>query len=166
MTRSALAIPIVCISFMLFKGPSNILNALFVPLTIFVFTFNSNRKESIAFYIAIILFCAAFFGIQIFFISMYCVIAHSLIIVHKRRMKPFVAFPMLTFVVGFCFWLGILATDFIFYTEINQIMMKILHNNALYYFGMLAIEAGLVSFLLYGLSNIFLKRTMGVPSKH
>jgi len=162
LTRSALAIPIIVICFLLFKGPSNILNALFVPLTIFIFTYNNTKREVASFYIAIILFCAAFFSVQTFFIGMYCVIACILAFVHKRHMKFFSAFFLLSLTIGLCFWFGILATDAFFLTEINHIMMNILHNNAVYYFAMMSMEAGLVAFLLYGVSNFFLKRTMNM----
>lgn len=158
LTRSALSLSIIFVCFLIFKGPTNILNALFIPLTIVIFTYSNNNKESMIFYLATILFCLLFFNIQIFFIIMYCIIANSLIFFLKNNIKAFLVFPILTLIIALCFWLGIFLTDAIFHMQINHIMMKILNNNLIYYLSMIIIESGIVSFLLYSSSKFFIKR--------
>ena len=156
-TRHALAIPIIWICFLLFKGPLNILNALFIPVTIFLFTYSASRKERIMFYMAVILFYALFYNVQLFFIAVYCIIAAALTVIHKRRMNFWAAIPILTLITGLCFWVGIVATDAVFLTEINGLMNRLVGNNLFYYFGIILIEAGFVSVLMYHIANFFLK---------
>lgn len=153
-----LALAIIYILFLFFKGPTNILNALFVPLTLLIFSFKSNFKERMIFYGTVILFSALFFNVQIFFIIAYCVIAAILRVIHVNRFKILGSILLLTVSVGFLFYLGIVLTDLVFQTQINSIMMNVLNNNILIYSIIIIIEAGFVSVFLYWFSKLFMKR--------
>ncbi len=153
-----LALTLIYIFFLFFKGPTNILNALFVPLTIFIFSYRNDLRERLIFYGTVILFCALFFNIQIFFVIVYCFIAAVLRIIHVNKFKTISSFLSLTGTVSFFFYLGIVLTDAVFQTNINSIMMRVLDNNIIIYLVMIIIEASVVSILLLWFSRMFVKR--------
>lgn len=153
-----LALAIIYILFLLFKGPTNILNALFVPLTLLIFSFKSNFKERMIFYSTVILFSALFFNTQIFFIIAYCFIAAILRVIQVNSFKTIGSLLLLTMSVGFLFYLGIVLTDLVFQTRINSIMMNVLNNNILVYTVVIIVEAGIVSVFLFWFSKLFMRR--------
>ncbi|KAF0091473.1 MAG: hypothetical protein FD141_1262 [Fusobacteria bacterium] len=153
-----LALAIVYILFLLFKGPTNILNALFVPLTLLIFSFKSNFKERMVFYGTVILFTALFFSVQVFFVIAYCFIAAILRVILVNKFRALGSLLLLTLSVGFLFYLGIVLTDLVFLTRINSIMMNVLNNNVFVYAMVIIVEAGFVSVLLFWFSKLFMRR--------
>jgi hypothetical protein len=153
-----LALAIVYILFLLFKGPTNILNALFVPLTLLIFSFKSNFKERLGFYGAVILFSAIFFNIQFFFVIAYCAIAAILRVIQVNRFRTFGSLLLLTVCVGVLFYFGIVLTDLVFSTRISSIMLSVLNNSVLAYALVIIVEAGFVSVFLLWLSGLFMRR--------
>lgn len=154
-TRGALAVALIYVCFLMFKGATNILNALFVPLIIYLVTLESSKKDTLALYGMIFLFCALFINIQIFFVLFYCLIASVLTFLYKTKSGKTVTILLLTLTTGSCFWLGIVLTDFVFHTQINSIMLRILNSNVFLYVMIILIEAGIVSVLLFILSGVF-----------
>lgn len=153
-----LSMTLVYILFLLFKGPTNIVNALFVPLTLFVFSYKNTLKERLIFYAAVVLFSALFFSVQVFFVLVYCFIAAILSFIEEKKIRKILAFFLLTTSVSLCFYVGLVLTDLFFRTHINAIMMKILDNQLLVYFSIILLEAGVVSIFLIGLSTMFVRR--------
>jgi hypothetical protein len=153
-----MALTLIYIFFLLFKGPTNILNALFVPLTIFLFSFKNNLRERLVFYGVVIIFCALFFNIQIFFVIAYCIIAAILRIISVNNFKRISSFFTLTLIISFLFYLGIVFTDLVFQTKMNSIMMTILNNNIIIYLMMIIIEASIVSISLLFFTRLFKNR--------
>ncbi len=153
-----MALTLIYVLFLLFKGPTNILNALFVPLTIFIFSFKNNHRERLIFYGVVILFSSLFFNIQIFFVIVYCIIAVLIRIINDNNFNKINSFLLLTLTVGFLFYLGIIFTDLVFQTKINSIMMTILNNNNIFYLIMILFEASIVSIALLFFTKLFKNR--------
>jgi|GEM_PF-832235 len=161
-TQGALTIALVFVSFLLFRGAVNILNAFFVPLALYFFSIGKKTGEIIAVDSVLILLCAFFFPMQIVFIIIYCLIAYVIKILNNVHMYPALAALVLTIGVSFSFWAGIMLTDFFFGTRVNTIMMNLLHGNIFVYVTMLIIEGALVGICLLFLSRKFSKRLSGM----
>lgn len=158
LVKNIMALSLIYVFFLLFKGPTNILNALFVPLAIFVFSYTNNLRERLIFYFTLIIFCALFFNIQIFFVIVYCFIAAVLRIINVNKYRKIVAFISLTSSVSCLFYLGIILTDLVFQTKMYSITMNILNNNIVTYLVIILIEASIISILLLFFSKLFKER--------
>jgi len=99
-----------------------------------------------------------FFTMQIVFILIYCGIASLLSLLNHFRIHAAIASLLLTTGVSFCFWLGIMLTDFLFGTRVNAIMMGFLKGNAVVYILMLLFEGAIVGISLLLISRKLNKR--------
>lgn len=153
-----MALTLIYVFFLLFKGPTNILNTLFVPLTIFIFSYRNNLRERLIFYFTILIFSALFFNIQIFFVMAYCIIAAILRIITVNNFRMISSFISLTTSLSLLFYLGIILTDLVFQTRMYSITMKVLNNNIGVYLTVLLIEASFICILLLFFSKLFKKR--------
>ncbi|MDW7668516.1 MAG: hypothetical protein SCJ93_06805 [Bacillota bacterium] len=141
-------IALAFISFTIFKGVTNILNAFFIPFLIFAFLKNNDYKEILFVYFALILSTLILYGIQSFFIIGYCMIAFLIHIQKKKKISDIKAIVLNAFFISFIFWMGIILTDTLFSTNINQIMLRISQNNILKYIFILIVEGLIISLML------------------
>lgn len=160
--QGALTIALIFVSFLLFRGATNILNAFFVPLVLYFYSMGKKAWEIIAVDGVLILFCVFFFQMQIVFIVVYCLIAYFLKLLNDISVHPALASLLLTIGVSLSFWAGIILTDLFFGTRVNTIMMDLLHGNVLAYIIMLLIEGALVGVSLLLLSRKLQKRFTSV----
>lgn len=161
-TRGAMSMALIFISFLLFKGVTNILNAFIVPLVLYLCCINQKEKEIFIVYLAVILFVVLFFKIQLFFIIFYCAIAFILTQLRKRSINTLFSAIVLTIAISFSFWIGIMLTDYFFLTHMNEIIMKIMKGNIFKYSIMLIIEGALVGALQLSVSRLFYKRLITI----
>jgi hypothetical protein len=140
-----MAIALIFLFFTFFKGATNIINAFLVPLTLFLATIHTKKRDMIAVYIVLILFCLLLFPLQMVFVVFYCAIAYMLVILTVRKVRLILAVLILTIVVGCSFWLAILLTDLLLHTNMNAIMMDLLHGNVWAYILLIFFEATLVA---------------------
>jgi len=147
-TKGGMIIALTFISFNIFKGVTNILNAFFIPFIIFTFLKNNEYKEILSVYFALIISTLILYRIQIFFIIGYCIIALSIHIQNKNNFSKKKAIIFNTFIISLIFWGGIIITDIVFSTNINQIMLRITKHNVLKYTAVLIFEGLLVSLIL------------------
>ena len=152
-TQGALTIALIFVSFLLFRGAVNILNAFFVPMALYFYSFGKKTGEIIAVDSVLILFCAFFFQMQIVFIVVYCLIAYVLKLLNDIPVHPALASLLLTIGVSLSFWTGIMLTDLFFGTRVNTIMMDLLHGSVLAYIILMLIEGALVGGSLLLLSR-------------
>lgn len=155
-TRAAMALTLIFICFSIFKGPTNILNALFIPLILYFGLFKLSSREFIAVTIATMLFCFIFFKVQIIFVLAYCGIALLLIWLNKKSYGWLLAFALLTVAISFSFFIALTMTDFIFGTQINILLIRMLGGNIITYCLLLLCEG-----LLISLIQIFTIRKFG-----
>ena len=157
-TRGALTIALICVFFTLFKGVTNIFNALLIPLTLYLSVLNLRKREIFLIYSALALICFIFFKVQLIFVFFYCLIGLLLCLLHRKKIPFFPSFLFLTVAIGMSFWLSILLTDYLFLTHMNDIMMKALKGSITAYMLMLAFESALVAAGQLMLSKLFYKR--------
>ncbi len=147
-TKGGMIIALAFISFTIFKGVTNILNAFFIPFLIFAFLRDNDYKEILLVYFALILSTLILYRIQIFFIIGYCMIAFAIHIQKKKKISNIRSIILNTLFISFIFWMGIILTDTLFSTNINQIMLRVTQNNILKYIFILIIEGLVISLML------------------
>lgn len=151
--QGALTIALIFVSFLLFRGAVNILNAFFVPLVLYFYSVGKKPWELFAVNGVLVLFCVIFFPMQIVFVVIYCLLAFALKVLNDVKVHPAFASLLLTIGVSISFWAGIILTDFIFGTRVNVIMIELLRGNVLAYIILLLAEGALVGGSLLLLSR-------------
>ncbi len=155
--QGALALAIISVLFLIFKGATNILNALLVPITLYTFSLIKNKSEIFITYIAAILLCAFLFISQVFLMMFYCGISILLLLLYKRVNAVFFIF-ILSIVICLCFYSAILLTDYIFGTNMLKITLKALNGNMLVYLMVIIIEGFIVGKAQYFFLKLINKR--------
>lgn len=157
-TRGALSIALICIFFTIFKGPTNIINALLVPLTLFMVTINQKAKGTGVIFTALFLVCFMLFKVQMIFTFFYCILALLLGMVQNKKIPMWVAGIILTFSLSFSFWISIICTDYIFLTHMSEILLNMCNGNYFIYMAVLVFEGGLVGFAQLLISKKLFRR--------
>ncbi len=152
-TFGALTIALIVVFFSLFKGITNILNAFFVPITLFFYSINRKALELVTVYLAAIVVCALLFNLQLIFIVFYCAIAHILTIINKKSTGIALSIIAFSAIVTLFFWMAILLTDFLFKTHMSEIILKLMNGNRVNYMLLLTFEGTVI-----GISQVFASR--------
>jgi len=163
-TRGAMTMALIFISFLLFKGVTNILNAFIVPLVLYLCCINQKEKQIFTLYLAVIIFVVLFFKIQLFFIIFYCCIAFILTQLRKKNINTLLSTLTLTLAISFSFWIGIMLTDYFFLTRMNEIIINVMKGNIFKYSIMLIIEGALVGVSQLFVSRMFYKRLSSIDN--
>ncbi len=157
-TFGALAVALVIVSFTLFKGVTNILNALLVPLALSLVSLKLRKMEIITILICVILICFFFFYLQLFFIFFYCAISILLVFLSNKKVKSVLSVLILTVATSLSFWIAIILTDAVFATKMNTIMLNVFKGNYSLYSTMLLVEGLIVSVAMFLLFRAVSKR--------
>ncbi len=150
--QGALAIAMVTVFFLMFRGVTNVFNALLVPLTLYAFSRGNKLEEILTVYAAVLIFVALFFKLQLIFILLYFVIAFllDLLLRDGERRHTLMATLTISLAVSLGLWVAVVLTDDLFGTRIYEITLGMLGGNAYAYAIMLWIESFLISVgLLY-----------------
>lgn len=157
-TFGALTIALIVVSFSIFKGATNILNAFFVPMILFSYSINRNIIELVAVFVASIVMCALFFNLQLIFIVIYCIIALIISILNRKNIKFVLSALILSGVVSFFFWIAIFLTDFLFKTRMSEMILKLMSGNLFLYMLLLTFEGTIVGVCQLLASRLVLKK--------
>lgn len=152
-TRGALAIALIVVSFSIFKGVTNIFNAFLVPIALHLGTLGTKRVEKAAVFGLVFLLCFLFFKLQMFFLLIYFFVAILLSLLLKFR--TWISLLFLTIANSVGFFVGILLTDLLLSTHMFALLMGVLSNNMIAYAGILLFEGAIVS-----VGQLFLARKM------
>lgn len=153
--QGALTIALIVVFFLFFKGVTNIINAFLVPLTLFIYSINKRNSETILLYFAVFIICALFFNLQVFFIVFYCLIAVLLKILLTKKINTLLSAAILSIANAVSFWVAIRLTDYIFLTQMGNIMLK-LFNDSLYTYALVLLVEGMI----VGVSQLFISRAV------
>jgi hypothetical protein len=153
-----LTIALVCIFFTVFKGVTNIFNALLVPLALYGNLMNLKREERYAILGALLFVCAILFKVQVIFTVFYCMIALLLLYIQSKKWSFLRGAVLLSLGLSLSFWIAIEATDALFLTHMGDIMRHALNGNRLAYAGLLVFEGALVGTGLLFAAKILQKR--------
>ena len=154
-TQGAIGIALIFVYFSLFKGPTNIINALLIPITLFLISIKQKKKDIFILYSAVFIFCLLFFNLQSFFIIFYCCISFLLIKIREKKVGIALAALILTIAVSFSFLIAMFLTDYFLGTQMIGIIMGVLKGNFFVYGIMLIFEGALV-----GISQLFISKML------
>lgn len=153
--QGALTIALIVVFFLFFKGVTNIINAFLVPLTLFIFSINKRNSETILLYFAVFIICALFFNLQVFFIVFYCLIAVLLKILLTKKITTLLSAAILSIANAVSFWVAIRLTDYIFLTQMGNIMLKLFNGN-IYTCALVLLAEGMI----VGVNQLFISRAV------
>lgn len=125
LTLAALSLALVFVFFMLFKGVTNILNSVFVPLVFYINISRFKWKEYIALVTAVLILTFLFFFQQIFFVLFYALLGWVLYKLFKRKKGFLLNTTILTIVNFIGFIIIINITDLILGTAITKALLSI-----------------------------------------
>jgi hypothetical protein len=163
MIRGALSLTVIVISLFLFKGTTNLINAIIIPVTLYINLRGWQPRQVASVFAAFLLLCAILFNYQIIFASIYCLITSVYLILNARKVNLLVTAIVLTLIATVCFAIGIKLTDLIFMTQIETLLLKVLHGNLLVYYLIIFVE-GLIAAISIVYSTTLLGKRLNPPT--
>ena len=147
-TQSALSLALIVICFLLFRGVTNILNSILVPLVLYLNIRGQSWKVYITTMLGLVLLSILFFKHQIIFSILYGILALLLLKTIKGK-KPFlIKVSILSIGAWVGFITAILVTDFILGTKIMTALLSIAGGLYAGVIVLIAVEALIVGTLL------------------
>lgn len=142
---SAIAISLALSSLMIFRGSTSLASALFIPLTIAIFTKNHSNRLFIFTGALLVFSTVALFTTQTVFVLGYMLMGYMLKKAHGK-------FGFLGYVVAtaFLLYIGIRLTELVFLVPIHQMMNRISGGSIFVYGGIVLFESLFVSFVQFG----------------
>jgi len=144
----ALCLGICILSLFFFRGVTNVINAIVIPLSLGIFTFSMDFKEKLAVYIGLAIFAFVLFPLQLIFLFFYFLISLLLIYIDLWNLGFLKGFLLLSFSLTLFFTASVFLTDLIFGSKIVQITMSLMGDNILIYLLSVAIQAIVVSVIV------------------
>lgn len=144
--------------FTIFKGTTNILNAVLVPLILYVYMSIEQGKAAYIMLSALLLICLIFFKQQIIFVFFYIIVSRLLILFAKHKVHAVKKVVILTMISFICLNIAIKLTDYIFMSNIERILIRLTQNNYAIYLSIIFIEGLIVATGLVLTTYFFDKR--------
>ena len=143
------AITLILVSFFFFKGVTNLINCITVPLIFLFFTQDFDSRSNLAIGTSVLLAVVFLFPSQILFVLIDLGMAVLLRFILRQHSMIRLLYPIL---VTFLLISGVVLTDKLFQTQINSFVMRISGENGYIYFLIFFIEGLIISglhFLFY-----------------
>lgn len=129
LTHTAISLALIFISFLIFRGSSNIINAVTVPLILYLNYKKFSLKEYVTLVLMTLIFSLLFFFQQLFFIILYALLGIFLSKLFKSNYSFFFRMVSLTFVFFIGFFGTLNITDFILGTALQQMLLSLMGGN-------------------------------------
>ncbi len=156
----ALCISICLLSFFAFRGLTNVINALIVPLTLGIFTQSMNFREKVAVFIALGIFVFILFPLQVIFLLFYVLLSLVLVFLYKKNMGALKSYFVFSLLMSVFFTGALYLTDFVFKTRIASVTTDILGGNVFFFFVSVAVQAFVISAIVLSLYYFINKRVL------
>jgi len=142
LTNGASAIALTLVSYFIFRGMTNLVNSITVPLIFLFITRNFDRRSIMFVGIALLFTVLILFPSQILFTLIYLGMAMLLMLIIRKGIIIRLIYPIL--VTGLLIF-GVTLTDRIFLTEINAFMLRISDGKIYIYLLIFFIESLVIS---------------------
>lgn len=146
LSYGAIAIALILVSFFFFRGMTNLVNCITVPIIFLLFTQGFDLRSSLAVAASVLLAVIFIFPTQILFILIDLGMAVLLRFIQRKRCLIQLMYP---FIVTFLIITGVILTDKLFQTEINSFILRISAGKGYIYFSIFFIESLIISSLHY-----------------
>ncbi len=157
-TTAGITLTLIMVCYILFKGTTNILNALLVPLLLYGCFSRQGKKAAIATVIAFLALCVIINVLQLFFSLFYIMSSLLLSKVAGEQLKTPVKILIMSGTVFLSFLLSIKLTDYIFLTRIEAFMLYLVQSNYSVYLAVIALEGLLVGTALVYAAKLYDQR--------
>ncbi len=157
-TRAGIVLTLVMVFYALFKGTSNILNALLVPLLLYTAISSFSLKGRIVLFFALIFLSAIINVWQIFFSLVYFLLAVLINLTTVWQWKLPLRIALVSVVVFISYLFSIRLTDLVFGTRIETIMLQFVGGNYFIYAAIIALEGFVVGTILVWGAYIYDKK--------
>jgi len=158
-TRAGIILALVMVSYALFKGTSNIFNALLVPLFLYAAISNLSLKGVVALFLSLMFLSAVINMWQIFFSLIYFFLAVLIYLATTRQLKFSLRILLISFVVFISFLFSIRLTDLVFGTRIEAFMMQLAGDSFFIYAAIIALEGVVVGTILVYAAHFYDQRS-------
>ncbi len=158
-TLGGITIALALVSFMIFKGITNIFNALVIPLLLYCCISRQSKKAMFITFFAFLFLSGLFFKQQLFFSIFY--IALAILLAYLTRVKLSLPLKALTLSGAsfVSFILAIRLTDFVLFTRIELIMLSLVQGSLPAYLGIIFLQGAFAGTSLAFLSKLIDKKT-------
>lgn len=156
LTSGAAVIMLTLVSFFFFRGMTNLVNSITVPLTFLFFTRHFDPRSSLFVGIALLLAVLMLFPSQILFTLIYLCMAMLLKLSLKKGRITRLLYPIC---VTILLILGVVVTDKVFLTEINAFMLRISGGSIPIYLLIFFVESLVISGLHFFFYHTILHRS-------
>lgn len=157
-THAGIALALIMVCYIMFKGTLNIVNALLVPLLLYGCFSRQGLKGAVATLLAFLFLCVIINPLQIIFSIFYILSALLLCLVTREQIK----FPLKVLIMSggvfISFLLSIKLTDHIFLTRIETFMLLLVGGNYFFYLFILFLEGLLVGTALVYAAKLYDER--------
>lgn len=161
-TLGGITIGLTMVSFMLFKGITNIFNALIIPLLLYACISRQSKKAMVITFSAFLLLCGLFFKPQLFFSIFYIALAILLAYLTRAKLRLPLRALALSGAAFVSFILAIRLTDIVLLTRIELIMLSLVQGSLPAYLGIIFLQGAFAGTSLALLSKIIDKKlTLG-----
>lgn len=116
---------------MLFRGTSNLLNAVTVPLMIALTIRQMKPAEIATFIMALLALSLIFFRFQIFFILLYLLLAVAILFAKKHALPFLMRTGLLTFSAAAGFYIVVKMTDLVFGSPLERVLTALAGGNTI-----------------------------------
>ena len=155
--QGALCLALVVVLFTFFKGVTNIINALFIPIVLYIFSAGKTKVEILAINLSALILVAIVYNFQVFFMLFYCLIAISYLFLFFK-LRGFWIIIIMSLIISASFLFAVLLTDNVFNLNMMAITIKVFKGSFILYIGILFVEGLIISFLQYFIIRLINKR--------
>jgi hypothetical protein len=147
-THIALSLALIVVFFFLFRGVSNILNSILIPIVLYINVSKFNWQKLLVLVLTATIFSFLFFIQQIFFLFLYVLLAGLLYRVMNSNRSFFIKLIVLSAGTLTGFIVSINLTDLLLGTKIKEALLAITNGNAIWFLGLIVVEAVIVALSL------------------
>lgn len=155
LVQCALTVAIIMVFFTIFRGITNLLNAFLVPMALYTGMKGTNRLQAMTLFSVTLICGLLFFSVQLFFLSLYCMLAWQLQYLMKKGSSVIKTAIYLAGISAAGFYGAIRLTDLVFLTRMHTIFMGLFNGNWILYGVMILAEGLIAGFgLAYGAAAV------------
>lgn len=148
LSHTAFSLALIFISFMLFRGSTNIVNAVVVPTILYLNYIKFSWKEYLTLILMTLVFSILFFFQQIFFIFLYALLGIVMAKLFHGDYKKIFKIIFLTKIFAIGFFVTLNLTDLILGTALQPMLLSMMGGKILYLILFYLLNSLLVSFSL------------------
>ena len=148
LTHTAISLTLIFISFILFRGSSNIVNAVTVPLVLYFNYIKFNWREYLTLILMTLIFSFLFFFQQIFFILLYALLGIFMAKLFQSDYNRYLRIIILALIFFVGFFVTLNITDFVLGTALQQMLLSLMGGNITFLVLFYLLNSFIVSFAL------------------